>query len=517
MSANVSYPGVYIVEIPSSVHTITGVATSITAFVGWAPQGTINSPQLVPELILSWSDYVREYGGLDTRSLMSYAVSQFFSNGGSQAYIIRLVSADAAAASLTLNGAGGSIVVTAASPGVWANNYGIIIKNQAGNPGRFGLQVAKNPPGASSPAVVESFQNLSITTPDPQGRYFGDIFSAHSSQSNFITASATGTLTAPPPDTAANTAQNLTGGADGTVLTPSTNAGTGGAFETALFPASGSGGVNLLDLVPLFNLLCVPGEIVGSTLGLLEAYCEKRRAFLIADADPGITDPLKLQGGPPINGMNAAYYFPWIEAPDPLRQGGIGPWPPCGFMAGIYAATDASRGVWKAPAGTAATLIGVNGPHVPLNDAQNGVLNPVAVNCIRTFQTYGTVVWGARTTQGSDEAGSQWKYVPVRRIALFIEESLYEGTKWAVFEPNDEPLWASLRLNIGAFMQDLFRKGAFQGQTPQDAYFVKCDDETTTQNDINLGIVNVLVGFAPLKPAEFVVLQIQQIAGQIAT
>jgi phage tail sheath protein FI len=139
------------------------------------------------------------------------------------------------------------------------------------------------------------------------------------------------------------------------------------------------------------------------------------------------------------------------------------------------------------------------------------------VNCLRSFPVAGNVVWGARTLQGADALASEWKYVPVRRLAYFLEESLYRGTQWVVFEPNDEPLWAQIRLNVGAFMHNLFRQGAFQGQTPQEAYFVKCDKDTTTQNDINLGIVNIVVGFAPLKPAEFVIIQIQQIAGQIVT
>jgi len=152
-----------------------------------------------------------------------------------------------------------------------------------------------------------------------------------------------------------------------------------------------------------------------------------------------------------------------------------------------------------------------------LTDKQNGILNPKAINCIRNFPVYGTVIWGARTLRGNDEVGSEWKYIPVRRITLFIEETLYRSTKWVVFEPNDEPLWAQIRLNVGAFMNDLFRQGAFQGRTPKDAYFVKCDKDTTTQSDINRGIVNILVGFAPLKPAEFVIIQIQQIAGEIAT
>ena len=189
--------------------------------------------------------------------------------------------------------------------------------------------------------------------------------------------------------------------------------------------------------------------------------------------------------------------------------------PPCGFVAGIYARTDSTRGVWKAPAGSEASLSGAVGLLIAMSDPENGQLNPRAINCLRTLPVYGNVVWGARTLHGDNDRGSEWKYVPVRRTALFIEESLYRGTQWVVFEPNDEPLWAQIRLNVGAFMQNLFRQGAFQGRTPREAYFVKCDRETTTQNDINLGIVNIHVGFAPLKPAEFVVIRIQQMAGQL--
>ena len=251
----------------------------------------------------------------------------------------------------------------------------------------------------------------------------------------------------------------------------------------------------------------------------LQQFCRERRAFLIADCDQG-ANFAGLQNGPNNtltgdNGINAAFYFPWIRAPDPLRENRNEEYPPCGFVAGLYAKTDSNRGVWKAPAGTDASLVGASGLRTVLTDLENGTLNVHAVNCLRNFRTYGNVVWGARTLRGSNDVGSEWKYVPVRRTALFIEESLYRGTQWVVFEPNDEPLWAQIRLNVGAFMQDLFRQGAFQGKTPRDAYFVKCDGQTTTQSDINLGIVNIQVGFAPLKPAEFVVIRIQQIAGQI--
>ena len=250
-----------------------------------------------------------------------------------------------------------------------------------------------------------------------------------------------------------------------------------------------------------------------------DAYCHERRAFLIVDAPPTSKKPNDMAST--IAGTSlpksdyAAVYYPWIKIADPMNSGLLRISSPSGTMAGLYARIDSSRGVWKAPAGTEANLVGVQGVEYKLNDRENGLLNPLAVNCLRFFPDSGSVSWGSRTLAGSDQTGSEYKYIPIRRTALFIEESLYRGLKWVVFEPNDEPLWAQIRLNVGAFMHDLFRQGAFQGTKKQDAYFVKCDSETTTQNDINLGIVNIWVGFAPLKPAEFVVLYLQQMTGQI--
>ncbi len=202
---------------------------------------------------------------------------------------------------------------------------------------------------------------------------------------------------------------------------------------------------------------------------------------------------------------------------DPLRQGQLDTFVACGIVAGVWSRTDVSRGVWKAPAGIDAAVRGVQRLAVRLTDDENGTINPLGINSLRAFPITGRVVWGARTLRGADQLADEYKYIPIRRLALFIEESLYRGTQWVVFEPNDEPLWAQIRLNVGAFMRNLFRQGAFQGSSPRDAYFVKVDSETTTQNDINLGIVNVVVGFAPLRPAEFVVLKIQQMAGDIET
>ncbi len=503
MPVAVNYPGVYVEEIPSGVRTITGVATSVTAFVGWAPKGPTDQAGLV----LSWPDFVRQYGGLDARSLLGYAVSQFFVNGGQQAYIVRLAASDAAPATVTV---GAALDVTAASPGAWAKAYGIGIKNQTGGganaPKKFRLQVGYFAPGATDPIVVESFENLSMASDDP--RFVEEVINAESS---LIRVKVKAGVTAPPAD-GDPAAAKLDHGDDGKVLDP---VATAGDFNTALT----STGVDLLQRIDLFNLLCVPGESDAATLATLEAFCRKRRAFLIADCKQDDTFT-SISPGPNgsitgDDGINGALFFPWVTAPDPLSQNRPSDFPPCGFVAGIFARTDTNRGVWKAPAGTDASLAGVVGPKLSLTDRENGVLNPLAVNCIRNFKVYGTVLWGARTLRGNDEIGSEWKYIPVRRLALYIEESLFRGTKWVVFEPNDEPLWGQIRLNVGAFMHNLFRQGAFQGTTPRDAYFVKCDKETTTQNDINLGIVNIVVGFAPLKPAEFVVIQIQQMAGQI--
>jgi len=212
---------------------------------------------------------------------------------------------------------------------------------------------------------------------------------------------------------------------------------------------------------------------------------------------------------------NSALFFPRLLEPDQLKNNQIGEFVASGAVAGIFAKTDAQRGVWKAPAGQETALSGnIQGFTVPLTDGENGELNPLGVNCLRTFHIIGNVVWGSRTLQGADELTSEWKYIPIRRTALFLEESLFRGTKWVVFEPNDEPLWAQIRMNVNSFMQGLFQQGAFAGTKANDAYLVKCDKENNPPDSVDQGIVNILVAFAPLNPAEFVVIQIQQLAGQ---
>jgi phage tail sheath protein FI len=331
------------------------------------------------------------------------------------------------------------------------------------------------------------------------------------------------------PDVRTNVQQYSLGGPAGGFQTNPT-VGVDGSLPdaTGIVGVRGSKtGLFALEDVDIFNILCIPraAELPAAELfnvySAAEAYCLERRAFVIVDI-PSTVDSVQemkdfLDTNPGLRSRNAAVYFPRLRIADPLNQFRLRDRAPSGTMAGLYARTDNDRGVWKAPAGIEATLRNVSEFRYELTDPENGTLNPLGINCLRTFPIIGNISWGARTLEGADVQSSEWKYLPVRRFALFLEESLYRGTKFAVFEPNDEPLWAQIRLNIGAFLQTLFRQGAFQGQSAREAYFVKCDKETTIQNDINLGIVNILVGFAPLKPAEFVIIRISQIAGQIQT
>lgn len=281
-------------------------------------------------------------------------------------------------------------------------------------------------------------------------------------------------------------------------------------------------GIYALEDVDLFNILCIPDAPRLGSASALALYSEAltyvtdRRAMMIVDIPLGLNriDAMEtwLGENASLRAPNTAVYFPRTFVADGLNQNRPRSLASSGTIAGLWARTDAARGVWKAPAGTDARLRAVQDLAYAMTDPENGVLNPLGANCLRSFPIYGSVCWGARTMDGADQIASDWKYVPVRRTTLFIEESLYRGTQWVVFEPNDEPLWAQIRLNVGSFMHDLFRQGAFQGAMPKDAYLVKCDAETTTQSDIDNGIVNIEVGFAPLKPAEFVILKIQQIA-----
>lgn len=513
-------PGVYVTELPSSLHPITGVATSVTAFVGSAPQGPVNSPQQLS----SWGDFQRIFGGLASSSAMSYAVFQFFQNGGSQAYAVRVVNHDGKTATIDL---GNGVILDAISPGAWANPSGpnakpleATVDYNTSNPQDttlWNLTIVNNAPGGPP---LEKYLNISTDTTSPNA------LSVVLQGSSLVQVDSNSVLDVRP---AAATVQ-ATGGADGSTITDGDIVGSQSAHT----------GMYALYNIDIFNILCIPSppslaqgtpDLAQATVTAAVDLCVERRAMLIVDPPSlppapavGWTTVAEAQQGmtnspliPPsaASASYAAMYFPRIVQQDPLT-GTPTTYSAAGAVAGVWAGTDASRGVWKAPAGTSAGLAGGAVPAVLMTDTENGDLNPLGLNCLRSFPIIGTVVWGARTLQGADVMTSQWKYIPVRRLALYIEESLRRGTQWVVFEPNAEPLWASIRLNVGAFMAGLYRQGAFAGTTPDQAYLVKCDSENNPPSQVELGIVNILVGFAPLYPAEFVLISIEQLqlAGQ---
>lgn len=571
MPAALTYPGVYVEEIPSGVRTITGVSTSITAFIGRASRGPVNKATVVN----SFGDFETRFGSLSNDSALGFAVRDFFLNGGAQAVIVRLYHADTnnvpnsnppapPVAKRTFSI--GDLDFIAASDGRWSNGLRAAVDLDnitdaaaltlgVAKSALFNLSVRDAATGRSERylnlTVIESPRRVDRVLAEGSTliRYDGapegteaiaagkDAFSTledtlAEAKKDLSDARNAGQQNVDAEIAAVTAAQTAL---DNALNAAAKNVSDGLPLAVGDFlPANGESekkGLYALEQTDLFNLLCIPpyrspNETLDVDTGVISAaaaYCEKRRAMLIVDAPKnwttkdaareGFTDADNDNVG--TRSRNAALFFPRLSLPNPLRDNQYETFAACGAVAGVFARTDASRGVWKAPAGLDATLVGVPKLSVPLTDAENGELNPHGINCLRALPASGRVVWGSRTLRGSDQLADEYKYVPVRRTALFIEESLYRGLQWAVFEPNDEPLWAQIRLNVGAFMHNLFRQGAFQGSSPRDAYFVRCDKETTTQNDINLGIVNVVVGFAPLKPAEFVVLKLQQIAGQI--
>ncbi|MEO6003169.1 MAG: phage tail sheath C-terminal domain-containing protein [Opitutus sp.] len=649
MPSALTYPGVYIEEVPSGVRTIAAVSTSVAAFVGFLKRGSTQ----VAIQCFNFSDFMREFGGLDFECEVSYAVQQFFLNGGAEAWVVRtsaVGSSTAAAISLKAltSSANPLVKVVAASEGEWSNNVRLVVDYDTPTPTQsFNLTVAEmvTSGGQLVPGKVEVFRNLIIDpsksndakkvvnngsklvqldyesplTPGQRPAHSGTVSKKLTPADlgavvandgmkvslNGVALAAPLVLKAPLPTTLAGLAAAMTAALrplDGKLKNATVNllgsastqqylhvsAGNDAtsaaddlieftpadALATKLGFTADSGnvrqysagglakasqalpgaaqvkgangnpptaadiagdplaktGLYRLDAVDLFNLLCIPDTVslpdaqAADVASKAAAYCEVRRAFYILDIPQkdAVRDEVSevktwLDVNATLRHKNAATYFPRPSIADPLNDFRPRVIAPSGLLAGLYARTDTERGVWKAPAGTEATLRGVQALETTLTDAENGTLNPKAINCLRRFPVYGNVSWGARTLVGADAQASEWKYIPVRRTALFIEESLYRGTQWVVFEPNDEPLWAQIRLNVGAFMHTLFRQGAFQGTSPRDAYLVKCDSETTTQTDINSGIVNIVVGFAPLKPAEFVIIKLQQLAGQIET
>jgi len=532
MSVFTSYPGVYIQELPSNAHTIAAAPTSVTVFVGYSHPFKTNSFGTPVELF-SFSDYEREFGGIFQSSVIDnnlpYAVSQFFLNGGTDAVVVGLQPSyyNDSVSPPTLTG---SITPGTVTVDAGAGPVGIVFT--ALQP--TDIAATATSPGTVMTITISNIQNSGATA---------DITITYASQQevyrkvtlvntdpNYIEARINNisALVTVSPSTAYPASFTATGTPSPTIST-TPPAGTTGVFNpgdyTAVFQVDSA-----LDKWPIFNLLVTPGVPNSSSSTLLNeaqvvlsealAFCERKMAFFIMDppstyvADPGLTNSIDTNT-PPVS-PNGAIYFPYIQSNDPTSGAAVN-LPPSGTVAGIFAREDTNRGVWKAPAGLETVILNTTGvvPSGVMTDPRQGTLNNDGINCLRTFPSVGTVVFGARTLVYPNIAlQTQWGYVPVRRMALFIEQTLKAALVWAVFEPNDEPLWTAIRVSVESFMMSLFNQGAFAGSTPSEAFQVVCDSTTTTPDDVNLGQVNVIVAFAPLKPAEFVIVKITQLAGQ---
>lgn len=519
-----SGPGVYVDERPPSTRTIMGVATSVTAFVGDTERGPLDTPVRVT----SMAEYFRVFGKtLGSNRPLADCVGHYFANGGGVAIVVRVErsgaggKAPAKAKATLVKG----IDLEAIGPGEWASGDAsggswlkVLLEDRADvgtTDVRFTLRVrllSTNPDGDQVVVQEEVHPNLiAIDKGDP------DHWRTRLESSRLVRGKD-GTI--PKPATVIVGEATFTGGADGGAP------GSADMDPGDLVPATATTGINALKALPFprFNLLSLPDLDVqsgpgGAVVSTAAAFCAEEYAIYLVDAVRNTADADKFLGTPtaPVTNAHAAIYFPRLNITDTGPSGvpRTQQFPNSGAVAGIVARTDATRGVWKAPAGIDAGIVGISGLEVPIGDDASGTLNKLGVNALRVFDSTGPVVWGARTGRGSDALASEHKYLPVRRLTDHIAVSLKIGTLWAVFEPNDPDLWATLRASVKGFMRGLFRAGAFQqsmSKAEGDSFFVICDDTNNPQDEIDRGIVNVTVGFAPLKPAEFVVLTITQIS-----
>ena len=548
------HPGVYVREIPSGTRTIEGVPTSTTIFVGETERGPLEVTR-----INGRTEYSRLFGGyrrrrfdlLDPESerlLMPYALDGYFANGGTSAYILRLCdgfedpAVNTTETATRAENGGGNDFLEASSPGVWGNNLHVAAAlstdaTDATDLTRVRLAVFYTQPGSTTAVLVEEFDRLS---PDPADEnYIVDVLrrSAYirwrrdTDPADFVSGPNDDFLPGrdhlifdPLPTAAAlHDAAVATGTLDG-------GAGGDNVFDSSTlttFLTDRLRGVDDASLLVAASMGMLPASAVVVSLDDNDFLTFQNRFVTFVNNRPQLdlffigdmptfrteTNPVMAAAGAAVDSTTFnAVYWPHLTVADPA---GVGrnpsiTIPPAGYVAGLYAQTDGRRGFWKAPAGTEVILGGVRSLEFDVLDVHQDILNPRGINALRRIPSAGLVIWVHATRQPT----SEWRYVPVRRTAIFLRKSIYNGIQWAVFEPNDYRLWQTLRNTIGAFMETQFRNGAFAGATSREAYFVKVDAETTTPDDQAAGIVNILVGFAPLRPAEFVVVSLQQMAGR---
>jgi phage tail sheath protein FI len=520
-------PGVYVEEISFRARPIEGASTGTVAFLGETERGSLQ-----PRLVTSLADYRRLFGDVFAEDrYLPFAVRAFFANGGERCYVARIVGRGAKTASFASDG----YEVDAIGPGSWGNRLFVRLSRSTGNrrvpagrppePIGFRLQVAywrDEPPDGPDdafdeanrgrrprPDAVEDFDDLSLDPADR--RYWRHHVTAESSDLIRLHIADDKAATLPGDN---GFAGRLLGGADGAPPRRGQFKGRRDERGRVIKKRKNRRGLAALKRKKYRDVAIVHAPGIGNGDDVdtaiqraLVRHCERNRfRFAVLDAAPGLTSlsDQRLDPRSVIDSSYAAFYYPWYYTRDP-RTGAKILVPPGGAVCGIYAATDRTRGVWKAPANVAVN--GALGLEVDVNTPMQEVLNPRAVNCIRRFAGRGIRVWGSRTLATDPE----WKYVPVRRLFLFLEASIYRSTEWVVFEPNGEALWARVKESIEVFLRDQWRAGALQGEKEEDAFFVSVGrDLTMTQDDILNGRLVVEIGVAAVKPAEFVILRIGQ-------
>ncbi len=501
-------PGVYVEEVQGAVQPLEGVGTSTGAFVGLAERGDLDTAKL----ITNFTQFVNEFGGFLPDGYLAYAVFNFFAEGGTRCYVTRVLGTGAVSGTLTLNGGDASpaLKFTARSPGVWGN--------------RISINIA-NPTTASSTThfkLTVRYQEGDQAEFPTEDTYLTEVYDDISADT--IVAKVTGI------SSFLNVEYLPLSSGEGsrTLVNKRPANGSAGVFTSLATGSNGSpdadfigdevekSGLHAFDPIDDINIVAIP-DIHDDRAAALSAlsYCETRGdCFFLVDPPIALTPLLAKdyrQGtgtyaGNAFNTSYGAMYYPWVIISDPLTKKSKAV-PPSGVVAGSYSKTDSQRGVHKAPAGTTdGYLNSVVGVQSLITRGEQDVLNPLGINVIRSFPQAGIVIWGARTLSSVAEL----RYVNVRRLLMFIEESLDEGTQFVVFEPNDPTLWGKVRRTINAFLTRVWRDGALFGTTPDQAFFVKVDEENNPPEVRDAGQLIIEVGVAPVKPAEFVVLRISQ-------
>lgn len=513
------HPGVYIEEIERGPRPIEGVPTSTAAILGETERGPIK-----PRLVTSYKEYQRMFGNVfDRDKYVPYAVNGFFENGGRRLYVCRLVGDAATSAELDL----GDFIVRAAGPGtwgtrVWVNSGPSTTRGSDGNPIGFRVRLAYFGVGEAildpftdegrrrrpQPFLIEDFDNLVVDEKSPD--FYGK-------RMPFIDQAKAGDINEGPESSALGILVRKSGVAATAIPTPNSGLLSQGGTDDAIDAADFSGlpqgnrnqeqGLAALELDPYREVSLVYAPVADdAVVQRLIAHCENMRfRFAVVDSPKGQSNAANLDPRTtlPSDTSYAAFYYPWLAISDP-STGARKIVPPGGYMLGVYARTDVERGVFKAPGNE--VVRGALDLEYDINENTQDVLNPRGVNAIRRFPGRGIRIWGARTLTSN----ALWKYISVRRLFIFLERSIYEGTQWVVFEPNEDRLWARVTDTIRLFLRTQWRLGALFGRTEEEAFFITCDRTTMSQDDILNGRLICEIGIAPVRPAEFVIFRIFQ-------